>query len=61
MKAIVTKIFEINDDEIKNFMEDMGYDEYTEEDVDNELFCMSADDCIEYAREKDMATEVEVE
>lgn len=60
MKAIITKVFEMDDDEIKDFMKDMGYDEYTEEEVEDELFSMSVDDCIGYAREKDLATEVEV-
>lgn len=60
MKAIITKVFEMDDEEIKDFMKDMGYDEYTEEEVEDELFSMSVDDCIGYAREKDLATEVEV-
>lgn len=61
MKAIITKVFEMDDKEIKDFMEDLGYDEYTQEEVEDELFFMSADDCIGYAREKDLSTEVEVE
>ena len=60
MKAIITKVFEMDDDEIKEFMKDRGYDEYTEEEVEDELFFMSVDDCIGYAKEKDLATEVEV-
>lgn len=61
MKAIITKVFEMDDEEIKDFMKDMGYDdEYTEEEVEDELLSMSADDCIGYAREKDMSTEVEM-
>ena len=60
MKAIITKVFEMDDEEIKDFMKDMGYDEYTEEEVEDELFSMSVDDCIGYAKEKDLATEVEV-
>lgn len=60
MKAIITKVFEMDDKEIKEYMKDMGYDEYTEEEVEDELFSMSVDDCIGYAKEKDLATEVEV-
>ena len=61
MKAIITKVFEMDDDEIEEFMKDMGYDDdYTEEELKNELFSMSADDCIGYATEKDLSTEVEV-
>lgn len=61
MKAIITKVFEMDDDEIKDFMKDRGYDDdYTEEEVEDELFFMSADDCIGYATEKDLSTEVEV-
>lgn len=60
MKAIITKVFEMDDDEIEEFMKDLGYDEYTEEELEDELFSMSADDCIGYAREKDLSTEVEV-
>lgn len=60
MKAIITKVFEMDDEEIKEYMKDMGYDEYTEEEVEDELFSMSVDDCIGYAKEKDLATEVEV-
>ena len=62
MKAIITRVFEMDDDEIKEFMEDKGYhDGYTEEEVEDELFSMSVDDCAYYAKEKDLATEVEVE
>lgn len=61
MKAIITKVFEMDYDEIRDFMKDMGYDDdYTEEEVEDELFSMSVDDCIGYAREKDMSTEVEM-
>lgn len=60
MKAIITKFFEMDDEEIKEFMKDIGYDEYTEEEVEEELFFMSADDCVGYAIEKDLTTEVEV-
>lgn len=61
MKAIITKVFEMDDDEIKEYMKDMGYDDgYTEEEVEDELFSMSVDDCIGYAKEKDLSTEVEV-
>lgn len=60
MKAIITKVFEMDDEEIKEFMKDIGYDEYTEEEVEEELFFMTADDCVHYAREKDFSTDVEV-
>ena len=61
MKAVITKVFEMDDDEIKEFMKNKGYkNEYTEEDVEDELFFISVDDCVGYAREKDLLTEVEV-
>lgn len=50
MKATVTRTYKFNDAQIKKFMADCGYTDddgsidFTEEDVENELECASADD-----------------
>lgn len=60
MKAIITKVFELNEEDISTYMKHIGYDDYTEDDVDNELYSIDVEDCVYYGIEKHWETDVRI-